>query len=188
MNNEYYEENYDDEEYDEYDDNYENYEYEEYNDPQIYQFDRELYEKDNHQIKERRRSNRLNPTQGWQTFGKPDLREEVAEVQNRMNIDNDIVRNQTYDPPIVNNQTYDQPIDPNHLPPGMKWSKKKNQMYDPTEGLRKWRAAGGKAGPRESKIKGVKPEDKVDYENLLNIVNQQGNMIKRMISKGNNAN
>src|ERR1700729_756659 len=46
MDNEYYEENYDEEEYDEYDDNYENYEYEEYNDPQIYQFDRELYEKD----------------------------------------------------------------------------------------------------------------------------------------------
>ena len=39
-------------------------------------------------------------------------------------------------------------------------------MYDPMEGLRKWRAAGGKAGPRESKITGVKPEDEVDYENL----------------------
>ena len=74
IDNGYQEENDDDEEYDEYDDNYENFEYEKYDDSQVYQFDRELYEKDNHQIKERRRSNRLNLKQGWQTFGKPDLK------------------------------------------------------------------------------------------------------------------
>ena len=60
-------------------------------------------------------------------------------------------------------------------------------MYDPMEGLRKWRATVGKIGPRESIITGVKPEDKVDYENLYNIVSQQGNMIKKMMRKGNNA-
>ena len=176
MDNEYYEENYNDEEYDEFDDNYE--EYNEYDEPQIYQFDRELYEKDNHQIKERRRSNRLNPEEGRKRFRKPSLREEIAGVQNGMNIDNNTERN----------QIYDQPIGPNPIPKGMKWSNRRNQMYDPMEGLRRWRAAGGKAGPRESKITGVKPEDKVDYESLLNIVSQQGNMIKKMMKKGDNTN
>ena len=178
MDNEYYEENYDDEKYDEFnDDNYEDCEYNEYDEPQIYQFDRELYEKDNHQIKERRRSNRLNPEEGRERkFRKPNVREEITGVQNRMNVD------------IEGNQDYDQPIGPNPIPKGMKWSNRRNQMYDPMEGLRRWRSAGGKAGPRESKITGVKPEDKVDYESLLNIVSQQGNMIKKMMKKGDNTN
>ncbi|EXX71581.1 hypothetical protein RirG_077200 [Rhizophagus irregularis DAOM 197198w] len=34
-------------------------------------------------------------------------------------------------------------------PKGMKWSNKRQVYYDPTEGLRKWREAGGPTKPRE---------------------------------------
>ena len=52
------------------------------------------------------------------------------------------------------------------------------------EGINRWKEAGGKRRPREDKIKGVKPEDPVDYENLCNIIGQQERMIKKMLKKG----
>jgi hypothetical protein len=149
------------------------YEDEEDDDPQLYKYDHDLYEKDN-AVQGRRRSNRLNPMKGWQNFGKPNLGEEMAEAQNRMNIDNN--RNEQ--------PMYNQPIGPKQLPKGMRWSNKRNQMYDPAKGLREWRDQGGKPGPRDSKIKGVRPEDTVDFGDLLNIVSQQGDMIKKMLKKG----
>jgi hypothetical protein len=100
----------------------------------------------------------------------------MEEARNRMNEDNE---NEIRQQPI-----YDQPIGPQPLPRGMRWSNKRNQMYEPAEALRKWRENGGKSRPRDSKITGVKPTDKVDYESLLNIVNQQGNILKKMLRKG----
>ncbi|PKY13099.1 hypothetical protein RhiirB3_424844, partial [Rhizophagus irregularis] len=67
-----------DDEYEEYeksDDNYD-YEYEEYDDPQLYSYERDLYEKDN-PVQERRISNRINPVQGWKNFGKPNLDKDI---------------------------------------------------------------------------------------------------------------
>ncbi|UZO03377.1 uncharacterized protein OCT59_023784 [Rhizophagus irregularis] len=52
------------------------------------------------------------------------------------------------------------------------------------EGINRWKEAGGKRGPRKDNIVGVRPKDPVDYGNLLNIVEQQGKMIKRMLKKG----
>ncbi|PKY59540.1 hypothetical protein RhiirA4_482354 [Rhizophagus irregularis] len=62
---------------DEESDDNENYEYEDYNDPQLYNYDRDLYKKDN-PVQERRRSNRINPKKEWQVFGKPNLEKEIA--------------------------------------------------------------------------------------------------------------
>jgi hypothetical protein len=55
------------------------------------------------------------------------------------------------------------------------------------EGINRWKEAGGKRRPREDKIRGVRPEDPVNYENLINIVKQQENMIKKMLKKGSKA-
>ena len=139
----------------------------------------DLYAKDT-AAQERRKNNRLNPMTGWQNFGKPNLEKEMAEARNRMNVDYDI---RAEEQPM-----YDRPIGPEPLPKGMKWSSKRNQIYDPTEGLRKWREQGGKPRPRESKVTGVQPTDKVDYENLLNLRMQEINMIKKMLKKGDSIN
>ncbi|EXX50260.1 hypothetical protein GLOIN_2v1774690 [Rhizophagus irregularis DAOM 181602=DAOM 197198] len=42
-------------------------------------------------------------------------------------------------------QNWDKPIRPRK----MKWSKKRQGYYDPTEGLRKWREAGGPTNPKQ---------------------------------------
>ncbi|CAB4477690.1 unnamed protein product [Rhizophagus irregularis] len=51
-------------------------------------------------------------------------------------------------------------------------------------GINRWREAGGKRRPRKDNIIGVRSKDPVDYGNLLNIVEQQEKMIKRMLKKG----
>ncbi|PKK40819.1 hypothetical protein RhiirC2_805293, partial [Rhizophagus irregularis] len=71
------ENNYNYGEYEESDNDYD-YENDEYNDPQLYNYDYDLYEKNN-PVQGRRKSNRLNFTQGWQTFGKPNLDKEIME-------------------------------------------------------------------------------------------------------------
>ena len=82
----------------------------------------------------------------------------------------------------------DQPKETN-IPKGLKWSKKRGMYYDPTAGLKRYREAiekGERERPvRSDKITPVKPEDTVNYGKLLDIVNQQGKMIKRMLKKGN---
>ena len=82
---------------------------------------------------------------------------------------------------------YDRPVGPN-ISKGFRYSKKRGEYYDSLEGLRKWREAGGRQGPRKDKIMGVQSKDTVDYGSLLEIVSQQGNMIKKMLKKGNKMN
>ncbi|GBC11404.2 ribonuclease H-like domain-containing protein [Rhizophagus irregularis DAOM 181602=DAOM 197198] len=177
------EEDYDYED-EESDDDYD-HENNEYNNSQLYNYDRDLYEKDN-PVQERRRSNRINPVQGWKVFGKPDLDKEIAErgkeeykYRNRREVpmEEDVGDEQPM---------YDRPIGPDNtnIPKRYKWSKKKGGYYDTMEGINRWKEAGGKRKPREDKITGVRSKDPVDYGNLLNIVEQQGRMIKKMIRKG----
>ncbi|GBC25854.2 ribonuclease H-like domain-containing protein [Rhizophagus irregularis DAOM 181602=DAOM 197198] len=183
MDIEEYEEDYDYEN-EESDDDYD-HENNEYNNSQLYNYDRDLYEKDN-PVQERRRSNRINPKQGWKNFGKPNLDKEIEErgkeeykYRNRREVpmEEDVGDEQPM---------YDRPIGPNNtnIPKRYKWSKKRGEYYDTMEGINRWKEAGGKRRPREDKIIGVKSKDPVDYENLLNIVEQQGRMIKKMIRKG----
>ncbi|GBC41200.2 ribonuclease H-like domain-containing protein [Rhizophagus irregularis DAOM 181602=DAOM 197198] len=165
MNMEDHEEDYDHES-EESDDDYD-HENNEHDNSQLYSYNRDLYEKDN-PVQERRRSNRLNPVQGWKVFGKLDLDKEIAErgkeeykYRNRREVPMEEYVGDEY-----------------------KWSKKRGEYYDTMEGINRWKEAGGKRRPREDKIIGVKSKDPVDYGNLLNIVEQQGRMIKKMIRKG----
>ncbi|EXX54197.1 hypothetical protein RirG_236830 [Rhizophagus irregularis DAOM 197198w] len=156
----------------------------EYDDPQLYNYNRDLYEKDN-PVQERRRSNRLNPMQGWKVFGKPDLDKEIAErgkeeykYRNRKGV--------PMEEYVGDEQPmYNRPIGPDNtnIPKRYKWSKKRGEYYDTMEGINRWKKVGGKRRPREDKIIGVNSKDPVDYGNLLNIVEQQGRMIKKMIRK-----
>ncbi|UZN99367.1 uncharacterized protein OCT59_000644 [Rhizophagus irregularis] len=172
------------EEYEESDDDY-NYEYEEYDDSQLYSYERDLYEKDN-PVQERRRSNRINPVRGWKNFGK-------------LNFDKDIVERGKEDYKYRNREEtpmeeeedeqpmYNRPIGPDNtnIPKRYKWSKKRGEYYDTMEGINRWKEAGEKRRLRKDNIVGIKSKDPVDYRNLLNIVEQQGKMIKRMLKKGN---
>ncbi|GBC20795.2 ribonuclease H-like domain-containing protein [Rhizophagus irregularis DAOM 181602=DAOM 197198] len=170
------------EEYEESDDDYD-YEYGEYDNPQLYNYERDLYEKDN---PVRRRSNRINPTQGWKNFGKPNLDKDIVErgkeeykYRNRKEIPMEEYMGDEqpmYDGPIG--------LDNTNISKRYKWSKKRGEYYDTMEGINRWKEAGGKRGPRKDNIVGVRPKDPVDYGNLLNIVEQQGKMIKRMLKKG----
>ncbi|CAB4491736.1 unnamed protein product [Rhizophagus irregularis] len=183
MNMEDHEEDYDHES-EESDDDYD-HENNEHDNPQLYSYNRDLYEKDN-PVQERRRSNRLNPVQGWKVFGKPDLDKEIAErgkeeykYRNRREV--------PMEEYVGDEQPmYDRPVGPDNtnIPKRYKWSKKRGEYYDTMEGINRWKEAGGKRRPREDKIIGVKSKDLVDYGNLLNIVEQQGRMIKKMIRKG----
>ncbi|CAB4478935.1 unnamed protein product [Rhizophagus irregularis] len=156
-----------------------------YDEITCFSYDRDLYEKDN-PVQERRRSNRLNPMQGWKVFGKPDLDKEIAErgkeeykYRNR--------RETPMEEYVGDEQPmYNRPVGPDNtnIPKRYKWSKKRGEYYDTMEGINRWKEAGGKCRPRENKIIGVKSKDPVDYGNLLNIVEQQGRMIKKMIKKG----
>ncbi|EXX53199.1 hypothetical protein RirG_246200 [Rhizophagus irregularis DAOM 197198w] len=168
------------EEYEESDDNYD-YEYEEYDDPQLYSYERDLYEKDN-PVQERRRSNRINPAQGWKNFGKPNLDKDIVERGKE-----DYKYRNREETPMEEKEDeqpmYDRPIGPDNtnIPKRYKWSKKRGEYYNTMEGINRWKEAGGKRGPRKDNIVGVKSKDPVDYGNLLNIVEQQGKMIKRML-------
>ncbi|CAB4492600.1 unnamed protein product [Rhizophagus irregularis] len=161
--------NYDYEDYEESDDNDYDYENNEYDDPQLYSYDRDLYEKDN-LVQERRRSNRLNPTQGWKTFGKPNLDEEILKrkgeeqkYRNRVETPMEEEERQTL---------YSREAEPN-IPKGYRYSKKRGEYYDSMEGINKWRAAGGTPGPRKDKTKGVNPTDPVlelkDKEKVISV-------------------
>ncbi|EXX68297.1 hypothetical protein RirG_106500 [Rhizophagus irregularis DAOM 197198w] len=153
------------------DDDYD-YEYGEYDNSQLYSYDRDLYEKDN---PVRRRSNRLNPVQGWKVFGKLDLDKDIVE-RGKKNINIGIEEKfQWKNMWEMSNQC---------MMDRYKWSKKRGEYYDTMEGINRWKEAGGKRGPREDNIVGVRSKDPVDYGNLLNIVEQQGRMIKRMLRKG----
>ncbi|CAB5348800.1 unnamed protein product [Rhizophagus irregularis] len=169
-------------EYEESDDDYD-YEYGEYDNPQLYNYERDLYEKDN---PVRRRSNRINPTQGWKNFGKLNLDKDIVErgkeeykYRNRKEI------------PMEEYMGDEQPMydgligpDNTNIPKRYKWSKKRGEYYDTMEGINRWKEAGGKRGPRKDNIVGVRPKDPVNYGNLLNIVEHQGKIIKRMLKKG----
>ncbi|CAB4483949.1 unnamed protein product [Rhizophagus irregularis] len=87
------------------------------------------------------------------------------------------------DQSIDDQPMYDKPIELK-IPKGYRYSKRRGEYYDSLVGLRKWRDGGGKRGPNRNNIIGVKPEDTVNYKSLLNIVNQQGDMIKKMMKKG----
>ncbi|CAB5303780.1 unnamed protein product [Rhizophagus irregularis] len=185
INVEDYEEdnNYDYKDYEESDDNDYDYENNEYDDPQLYSYDRDLYEKDN-LVQERRRSNRLNPTQGWKTFGKPNLDKEIMERKGEEQKYRNRVETPMEEEEEEERQTlYSREAGPN-IPKRYRYSKKKGEYYDSMEGINKWRAAGGKPGPRKDKTKGVNPTDPVSYEDLYSIVGQQGRIINKMMKKG----
>ncbi|RGB35235.1 hypothetical protein C1646_759627 [Rhizophagus diaphanus] len=137
---------YDYEEYEEMDNDYDGYE-EEYYDPYLYKYDYDLYNKDN-PVTERRRSNRLNPLEGWRTFGKPNLDKEVLEKARQ----DEQVRNRVEAPMDEDND---------------------GELYDKAAGLRKYwdevRRGERERPTRKNKITPVKPKDAVDYENLLDI-------------------
>ncbi|CAG8611509.1 2147_t:CDS:2 [Rhizophagus irregularis] len=137
-------------------------------------------------VQERRRSNRINPVRGWKNFGK-------------LNFDKDIVERGKEDYKYRNREEtpmeeeedeqpmYNRPIGPDNtnIPKRYKWSKKRGEYYDTMEGINRWKEAGEKRRLRKDNIVGIKSKDPVDYRNLLNIVEQQGKMIKRMLKKGN---
>ena len=62
--------------------------------------------------------------------------------------------------------------------------------YNMRQGYDKWAANKRAAGEplRQSKIKGVKPEDKVSFEELFEVMKQQPELIKRMMNKGKDQN
>ena len=154
-------------------------------DPQLYSYDRDLYEKDN-PVQERRRSNRINPEKGWKTFGKPNLDKEI--IERKLDEQNYRKRAEVPMEEYLGDEQpmYDRPIGPDNtnIPKRYKWSKKRGGYYDTMEGINRWKAAGGKRKPREDKIVGVKPKDPVEYGNLLNIMEQQTKMLKKMMKKG----
>ncbi|PKY63448.1 hypothetical protein RhiirA4_433185 [Rhizophagus irregularis] len=164
---------------DEESDDNEDYEYKDYDDPQLYSYDRDLYEKDN-PVQERRRNNRLNPVQGWKVFGKPNLDKEIVE-RGREEYK---YKNRVEAPMEEDEQPINRPIGKDNIPKGYKWSKKRGEYYDTMAGIKRWKEAGGKRRPREYKIIGVKSKDPVDYESLLDIVRQQERMIKKKLKKG----
>src|SRR6185369_9288973 len=141
--------------YEESDDDYD-YENEGYDDPQLYSYDRDLYEKDN-PVQGRKRSNRINPTQGWKNFGKPNLDKEIIEKGK----EEYKFRNRRETPMEEEDKQpmYDRSIGPDNtnIPRRYRWSKKKGDYYDTMEGINKWRDAGGKPGPRRDNIVGVNP-------------------------------
>ncbi|PKC52538.1 hypothetical protein RhiirA1_481268 [Rhizophagus irregularis] len=150
MNIEDHEEDYDHES-EESDDDYD-HENNEYDNLQLY----------NNPVQERRRSNRINPTQGWKNFGKPNLDKDIEErgkeeykYRNREEIPMELEEDE-------------QPMNDKLTGPG----------------INRWKEAGGKRRPRKDNIIGVRSKDPVDYGNLLNIVEQQEKMIKRMLKKG----
>ena len=167
------------------DDDDEDYENNGYDNPQLYSYDRDLYEKDN-PVQERRKSNRINPERGWKVFGKPNLDKEIMgrklDEQNYRKKVEVLMKEDEEDEQSM----YDRPIGPDNtnIPKRYKWSKKRGQYYDTMEGINRWKAAGGKRRPREDKIVGVKPKDPVEYGNLLNIMEQQTKMLKKMMKKG----
>ncbi|CAB4486085.1 unnamed protein product [Rhizophagus irregularis] len=74
------------------------------------------------------------------------LQEELREAGNRM--DDREIPSGTTAPNYIPERTEQnggRPIGPK----GMRWSNKRQAYYDPTEGLRKWREAGGPTKPRE---------------------------------------
>ncbi|RGB21600.1 hypothetical protein C1646_777654 [Rhizophagus diaphanus] len=79
-------------------------------------------------------------------------------------------RGEWYNPLVEDNDIRgDRPMNNRPVKEGPKrmiYSKKREIWYDPIAGIRKWRDEGGK---RESKVRGIHPEDAINYENLLNI-------------------
>ncbi|CAG8756521.1 11601_t:CDS:2, partial [Rhizophagus irregularis] len=152
MNMEDHEEDYDHES-EESDDDYD-HENNEHDNSQLYSYNRDLYEKDN-PVQERRRSNRLNPVQGWKVFGKLDLDKEIAERGK----EEYKYRNRREVP--MEEYVGDEPVGPDNtnIPKRYKWSKKRGEYYDTMEGINRWKEAGGKRRPREDKIIGVKSKD-----------------------------
>ncbi|CAB4492630.1 unnamed protein product [Rhizophagus irregularis] len=118
--------------------------YNDYEDRELNYYN-ELYAKDN-AVKPRRQSRRLNPTVGYKNNDEGgNLQEELREAGNRMD-DREIPSGTTapsYTPERTE-QNWDRPTGPRK----MKWSNKRQDYYDPTEGLRKWREAGGPTKPR----------------------------------------
>ncbi|CAG8750417.1 3081_t:CDS:2, partial [Rhizophagus irregularis] len=120
----------------------------EYDNPQLYNYERDLYEKDN---PVRRRSNRINPTQGWKNFGKPNLDKDIVErgkeeykYRNRKEIPMEEYMGDEqpmYDGPIG--------LDNTNISKRYKWSKKRGEYYDTMEGINRWKEAGGKQSDYE---------------------------------------
>jgi cellular nucleic acid-binding protein len=167
-----YEQGYDNNGYEEYNgyndyNGYDGY----YNDQEIYYQDRDYYEDVETYPADRvpRRSNRLNPLAGEQTV-------EVNE-------------------PEINDFRQQRPVEQS-IPmkkdgtPYKSRVKKDGTTYYPGQQMRQgydnWLAKKRAAGEplRQSNIRGVKPQDNVDYESLMKIMSQQPEMIKKMMNKG----
>ncbi|PKK61729.1 hypothetical protein RhiirC2_718213 [Rhizophagus irregularis] len=135
-----------------YYDNYEDRELNYYN---------ELYAKDN-AVKPRRQIRRTNPIVRYRNNNEEgNLQEELREAGNRMD-DREIPSGTTapsYTPERTE-QNWDKPIGPRK----MKWSNKRQDYYDPTEGLRKWREAGGPIKPR---VYGPRLTDEISSYDLV---------------------
>ncbi|EXX67813.1 hypothetical protein RirG_110950 [Rhizophagus irregularis DAOM 197198w] len=131
----------------------------------------ELYAKDN-AVKTRRQTRRSNPIVGYKNNGEEgNLQEELREAGNRMD-DREIPSGTTapsYTPERTE-QNWDRPIGPRK----MKWSNKRQDYYDPTEGLRKWREAGG---PTKLRVYGPRLTDKIPpYDIIGDVKNCRANI------------
>ncbi|CAB4444403.1 unnamed protein product [Rhizophagus irregularis] len=116
--------------------------YDDYEDGELNYHENELYAKDN-AVKARRQSRRINPTMGYKNNNEEEnLQEELREAGNRMDYSGTTTPRDT---PERTEQNWDRPIGPRK----MKWSNKRQDYYDPTEGLRKWRESGKLMKPRE---------------------------------------
>ncbi|GET60416.1 ribonuclease H-like domain-containing protein [Rhizophagus irregularis DAOM 181602=DAOM 197198] len=119
--------------------------YDDYEDGEL-NYHSELYAKDN-AVKTRRQTRRTNPTVGYKNNNEEgNLQEELRGAGSRM--DDREIPSGTTTPnyiPERTEQNWDKPIGPRK----MKWSNKRQDYYDPTGGLRKWREAGGPTKPRE---------------------------------------
>ncbi|GET53753.1 hypothetical protein GLOIN_2v1846315 [Rhizophagus irregularis DAOM 181602=DAOM 197198] len=119
--------------------------YDDYEDREL-NYHSELYAKDD-AVKGRRQSRRTSPIVGYKNNDEGrNLQEELREAGNRMD-DREIPTGTTAPNyiPERTEQNGDRPMGPK----GMRWSNKRQAYYDPTEGLRKWREAGGPTKPRE---------------------------------------
>ncbi|PKY57233.1 hypothetical protein RhiirA4_428821 [Rhizophagus irregularis] len=116
--------------------------YDDYEDRELNYHDNELYAKDN-AVKTRRQSRRMNPTTGYKNNNEEgNLQEELREAGNKMDYSGTTTPRDT---PERTEQNWDNPIGPRK----MKWSNRRQDYYDPTEGLRKWRESGRPTKPRE---------------------------------------
>ncbi|EXX66661.1 hypothetical protein RirG_121660 [Rhizophagus irregularis DAOM 197198w] len=161
------------EEYDEYDDQgYEGYDdkYERYEEPtELYynDYDYELYPA-TRGTKERRHSRRTDPISGYKDDNEEDPQREMEEVRNRMNED-------MVTPPLASTYEDSRNLGEPIGPKGMKWSGKRRMYYDPTEGLRKWREAGGK--PTRSREYGPRMTDEVPpYDIVRDVKDTRANI------------